>query len=238
MPLEAQQTFRLGRPTKHVKKQAAEEKPLENLDNKSMARIRCQQKTDTSSATAQATGCWLFNGATLNEAGYGVVINEFGKPELAHRYAYRQWHGEIPKGKVIGHSAKCPHRNCISPLHLKAMTQKENIQMASEALSVAKRKRATPEEIKAIRDEYAAGTKIYALSKKYDRSMNYISRVVSGKLHNPNKPKKSPKSPKPEAAANKHSVEVAAIQAQRAHLQDVADRLDTLIEAAETKRAA
>lgn len=62
------------------------------------------------------TLCVLFVGA-LNRDGYGN-----GHP---HRRAYVRHYGPIPKGMEIDHL--CRNRACINPLHLEAVTHKENM---------------------------------------------------------------------------------------------------------------
>jgi hypothetical protein len=63
---------------------------------------------------------------------------------LAHRYAYEQAHGPIPEGYQVDHLCHdirvcqlltaCPHRGCINPAHLAAVTARENT-LRSNAVS-------------------------------------------------------------------------------------------------------
>ena len=48
-----------------------------------------------------------------------------GKYFYRHREAYEQKYGPITKGLVIDHL--CRQRACINPLHLEAVTQRENL---------------------------------------------------------------------------------------------------------------
>lgn len=78
-----------------------------------------------------STPCIEFEGKSRAN-GYGLV-NRRGRghsPQLAHRWAYEQVHGPIPKGKVIMHL--CDNRLCINVEHLKMGTQSENLRMAYE----------------------------------------------------------------------------------------------------------
>ena len=73
--------------------------------------------------------------------GYGKYVTINGKNYRAHRGAWIQAHGEIPKGMVIDHichneavergecegGITCIHRACINPEHLRLVTQRENI---------------------------------------------------------------------------------------------------------------
>ena len=69
-----------------------------------------------------ATGCWLWSAAQGGH-GYGQ-INVNGRPEKAHRIAYRMYVGEIPTGLSIDHL--CRVRLCVNPEHLEAITLAEN----------------------------------------------------------------------------------------------------------------
>lgn len=68
--------------------------------------------------TEPNTGCWLWIGG-VNAHGYGVF-----RKGLAHRWSYRRYRGEIPKGLELDHL--CRTRCCINPDHLEAVTHKEN----------------------------------------------------------------------------------------------------------------
>ena len=70
-------------------------------------------KTDT---------CWLWT-AAITGTGYGAIgVN--GKTVLAHRWAYEQVKGPIPKGMQLDHL--CRVRHCVNPDHLEAVTSREN----------------------------------------------------------------------------------------------------------------
>lgn len=74
------------------------------------------QKTDT---------CWLWTARSCN--GYG----SFGigrVPRLAHRVAYTELVGPIPKGMTLDHL--CRVRACVNPAHLEVVTAEENVRRA------------------------------------------------------------------------------------------------------------
>lgn len=68
------------------------------------------------------TGCWLWT-AAQDGHGYGQIsVN--GRPDKAHRLAYRIYMGEIPVGLCIDHL--CRTRLCVNPEHLEPVTLAEN----------------------------------------------------------------------------------------------------------------
>ena len=68
------------------------------------------------------SGCHLWTGATSR--GYGVIANDDMRLVKAHRVAYENAYGSIPDGLHIDHL--CRVRSCVNPIHLEAVTQKEN----------------------------------------------------------------------------------------------------------------
>lgn len=78
-------------------------------------------------------GCWPWTGKTSRGYGYvridGVLVG-------AHRFAWQLTNGPIPAGREIDHRChdsscrmgdQCPHRRCVNPAHLKAVTHLENM---------------------------------------------------------------------------------------------------------------
>ncbi|NBW14538.1 MAG: HNH endonuclease [Caulobacteraceae bacterium] len=61
---------------------------------------------------------------SVNNYGYGVVQHN-GKRTTAHRAAYENVMGPIPKGLVVDHI--CRNRKCVNVSHLRLLTDKENV---------------------------------------------------------------------------------------------------------------
>lgn len=73
-------------------------------------------------AKTRETNCTVWIGSTNNK-GYGLIsVN--GVAKLAHRVAFEAEYGDIPEGMVIDHL--CRVRNCVNPMHLEAVTSREN----------------------------------------------------------------------------------------------------------------
>lgn len=86
--------------------------------------------------------CWPWTG-TIDVGGYGEIFVNNGRQRLqkAHRFAYERFVGPIPDGLEIDHTChtkSCPtpgradpHRRCVNPRHLEAVTRPVNMQRST-----------------------------------------------------------------------------------------------------------
>lgn len=74
--------------------------------------------------TKNKNGCWEWRGK-LDKRGYGRLVDDTGWRDMAHRWSYKHFVGEIPEGLVINH--KCHNPKCVNPEHLEATTHYDNI---------------------------------------------------------------------------------------------------------------
>jgi len=83
---------------------------------------------------ADPSGCWLWRGG--RSRGYGYFYYGLRNVQV-HRLAYEKLIGSIPAGLTIDHQCHnldtecvggdaCPHRACVCPHHLEAVTMREN----------------------------------------------------------------------------------------------------------------
>ena len=98
---------------------------------------RAEHARFTRQAKPQANGCWLWTGPGTND-GYGLFQPGPGQTrQMAHKWAYRTFVGEIPEGMQIDHAChtrdtecpggkECHHRRCCNPEHLEPVTASEN----------------------------------------------------------------------------------------------------------------
>lgn len=86
--------------------------------------------------TVTSSGCWRWNGKR-DPQGYARICLA-GKQWLAHRLSYELFVGAIPVGTEIDHTCHgqdpacfagndCPHRGCVNPAHLAAISHEQNV---------------------------------------------------------------------------------------------------------------
>jgi hypothetical protein len=127
----------------------------------------------------QQTDCWEWTGP-INNWGYGYFHANNGTC-LAHRVAYEQAHGPLPKGAMVCHS--CDNRPCINPVHLFAGTFNDNMDdMVRKARQCIGERQASSKltdlAVLDIRRRYRAGATQRSLAVEYGVSPSSIGSVV------------------------------------------------------------
>lgn len=69
------------------------------------------------------SGCWVWTAGTSDGYGWYLISRKVGAMR-AHRVAYIDRFGEIPKPLVLDHL--CRNRGCVNPDHMEVVTIREN----------------------------------------------------------------------------------------------------------------
>lgn len=116
-------------------------------------------------------GCWLWI-AQLSPDGYGRFTHNGGA--LAHRFAWVEKHGAVPRGMQLDHL--CRTRNCVNPDHLELVSNQMNTQRGALA-------KLSPEKVKEIHKLLGKieGTKI---AEMFGVTPTLISKISKGEAWN------------------------------------------------------
>jgi hypothetical protein len=85
-----------------------------------------------------AGDCWIWPGSVAGKYEHGVThLRNPVRRIYAHVVAYRVFVGDVPEGLEIDHL--CRRTRCCNPVHLEAVTHKENIRRAMGPFSMKAR---------------------------------------------------------------------------------------------------
>ena len=132
--------------------------------------------------------CWNWLGS-LTYNGYGRFSLTAKKGLRAHRFAFEDFYGEIPKGLQVCHH--CDNPKCVRPDHLFLGTMKENVDdRERKGRGDGKNRRGekhpysklTENDVYGIRRLYQfGGISQDKLAEKFGVSQSQIWRIVHGK---------------------------------------------------------
>ena len=123
--------------------------------------------------------CVIYKGH-IGNAGYGLDYEpKTQKTVLAHRKAYYDAFGAIPKGMVVLH--KCNNKQCVNPEHLMVGTQSDNVKQAyRDGLQINPHRSKTPEEVRAI---FKATGSQRAIAKTYNTTQTVVKNIRLGRTY-------------------------------------------------------
>jgi len=135
--------------------------------------------------------CLLWPYSTRGQMGYGQVPIGNGKADSVHRVAWRQLHGDIPKGKDVMHTCDTPR--CFAEVHLVLGTKFDNMQDASrkgrlpgpgDAVAGGKNGRAvlTQAKVMKILERHAEGWGLRPLARSFGVGRTTVQKIIQGKL--------------------------------------------------------
>lgn len=136
------------------------------------------ERVITRTIVDEQTGCWIWQGGCGFNGYARLRRGPEGKPVLCHRIVYEHYFGAIKEGLVVMHT--CDNRRCLNPDHLRAGTQKENMQDMHKK-GRCTRSVLTETEVREIRRLSEHGISAHAIANSFCVSPATIYNITSGR---------------------------------------------------------
>ncbi len=125
-----------------------------------------------------AHGCWIYHGSR-NRGGYGTCGTPLGN-RLVHVVSYTIHCGEPPRHLVVSH--KCHNPACCNPVHLRPITQKENVAESIQRGTFHynyRKPKLTDQQRQSIRLAYDGSVKCaQRLAVAYGVSLSLVQKII------------------------------------------------------------
>ena len=116
----------------------------------------------------------------ISNSGYGLDYEPTTqKTVLAHRKAFLDFNKEIGEGLVVAHT--CNNKRCVNPVHLKAVTQSENVKQAyKDGLSINPNRNKDAATVLVI---FTASGSQRAIAKQFNTTQTAVKNIKNGKTY-------------------------------------------------------
>jgi len=148
--------------------------------------IPLKERLEKNSILNKETGCIEWTGFTQGGCGQLTIETESGMRvnKRAHRVAYEEYIGEIPKGLCVCHC--CDNQICINPDHLFLRTAQDVANNTIAKGRSARGERApsvklTTEQVILIRESCRAGVTQKSIATTYGVNPSAISKIINGR---------------------------------------------------------
>lgn len=121
--------------------------------------------------------CWEYQGCR-HDHGYGLISTRY-----AHRFSYELHFGPFPQTLHVRH--KCDNPPCVNPAHLELGTHADNMRdmanrgRASGGAQIREERKLTPEKVRAMRADSAAGVGPSEMQRRYGVTRTTIKHVIT-----------------------------------------------------------
>ena len=125
----------------------------------------------------QTGACWIWTGGIIT--GYGQLVPHIWGERLAHRWAYKNYVGELLPTEMVRH--KCDNRLCVNPDHLDKGAAIDNVHDMLERNDEAFNRKIPRSEFETICSLRDSGMLVKDIAELYDVDRHTITAITKGK---------------------------------------------------------